>query len=244
MPGMREESRMANDEHLSILKNGIESWNRWRNEHEGVLPDLSEAILTEIDLSMGDFRETNFDKAVLGNVNLRGANLRSANLCEADLVIANLREADLRDANLVKSNLTLANLTYAILDNANLTLAKLWGAQISGWSIKGVICEWAYWDKEGKHLTKYKQGEFEKLHAERPVVAMHYDGGISPIEIITLPETITKLEMRHPGCALRLRSIIQGTVEMEVDLSGDVDLEQLKQDWKRMQDSQRSVLGI
>ena len=235
---------MANNEHLSILKNGIGSWNKWRSEHEDAVPDLSEAILTEIDLSLGDFRGANFDKAVLGNANLKGADLRSANLREADLGIANLREADLRDANLVKSNLSLANLTYAILDNANLNLAKLWGAQISGWSIRGVICEWAYWDKEARRLTKYKEGEFEKRHAERPIVAMHYNGGITPIEIITLPETITKLEMRHPGCVLRLRSIIQGTVEMEVDLSGDVDLEQLRQDWKRMQDSQRSVLGI
>jgi hypothetical protein len=241
---MREESRMANNEHLSILKNGIRSWNKWRSEHAEVLPDLSEAILTEVDLSMGDFRGTNFDRAVLGNVNLRGADLRSANLREADLGIANLREADLRDANLVKTNLSLANLTYANLENANLNMARLWGAQISGWSIKGVICEWAYWDKEAKRLTKYKQGEFEKIHSEKPVVAMHYDGGITPIEIITLPETITKLELRHPGCALRLRSIIQGTVEMEVDVSGDVDLDQLQQDWKRMQDSQRSVLGI
>jgi hypothetical protein len=193
---------------------------------------------------MGDFRGANFDKAVLGNANLRGADLRSANFREADLGIANLREADLRDANLVKTNLILANLTYAVLDNANLNLVKLWGAQISGWSIRGVICEWAYWDKEAVRLTKYGLGEFEKHHSEKPVVAMHYDGGITPIEIITLPDTITKLESRHPGCALRLRSIIQGTVEMEVDLSGEVDLERLRQDWKRMQDSQRSVLGI
>jgi hypothetical protein len=244
MPGMREDSPVANNEHLSILKNGIGSWNTWRSERADVLPDLSESILTKIDLSNGNFSGANLDKAVLANVNLRGADLRSANLREADLGIANLREADLRAANLVKTNLSLANLTYANLDNANLNLAKLWGAQLSGWSIKGVVCEWAYWDREAKRLTKYKLGEFEKLYSEKPVVTMHYDGGITPIEIITLPDTITKLELRHPGCALRLRSIIQGTVEMEVDISGDIDLEQLKQDWKRMQDSQRNVLGI
>jgi hypothetical protein len=113
---------------------------------------------------------------------------------------------------------------------------------------KGIICERAYWGKEAKKLTEYERGSFERIHSENPLVEMHYEGEITPIEMITLPNIIDKLELRHPGCALRLKSIIQGldnaTVEMAVDGSGKVDLEQLKRDWKSMQDSQRKVLGI
>jgi uncharacterized protein YjbI with pentapeptide repeats len=234
---------MANNEHISIVKKGVGSWNKWRGENPDFLPDLSGA-----DLSEEDLRGANFDKAVLCGANLRRADLRNARLSEADLRNAYLRGANLREANLSKANLSLANLTDANLNEAKLDLAKLWGAQTSGWSIKGVICEWAYWDREAKRQTRYALGEFERLHAEKPTITMCYEGGIAPIEMITLPDITAKLESRHPDCVLRLKSIIEGldhaTVEIAVDKSGDVDLKQLKLDWKRMQVSQRQILGI
>ena len=56
---------MANKEHLDILKEGVEVWNRWREENEGVQADLNGADLT-------------------------GANLYKANLTGADFIGANL----------------------------------------------------------------------------------------------------------------------------------------------------------
>jgi hypothetical protein len=32
---------MANQEHLDILKQGLEVWNQWRNEHTEIVPDLN-----------------------------------------------------------------------------------------------------------------------------------------------------------------------------------------------------------
>ncbi len=32
---------MANEEHLKLLRQGVEAWNRWREEILGVRPDLS-----------------------------------------------------------------------------------------------------------------------------------------------------------------------------------------------------------
>ncbi len=46
---------MANQEHLEILKQGIETWNQWRLEHSGINPDLSKADLANTNLSSGDF---------------------------------------------------------------------------------------------------------------------------------------------------------------------------------------------
>ena len=31
---------MANPEHLAVLKQGVEQWNKWKKEHPDVMPDL------------------------------------------------------------------------------------------------------------------------------------------------------------------------------------------------------------
>ncbi len=45
---------MANPEHLEILKQGVEQWNKWRKEHPEVRPDLSGADLCRANLSEAD----------------------------------------------------------------------------------------------------------------------------------------------------------------------------------------------
>ena len=60
---------MANEEHLKILKQGVEQWNKWRLEN-AIRPDLSRADL---------------HGAKLDSVNLEIANLSDANLSDAIL---------------------------------------------------------------------------------------------------------------------------------------------------------------
>ena len=36
---------MANPEHLAKLKEGVEAWNRWREDKPRIVPDLGEAPL-------------------------------------------------------------------------------------------------------------------------------------------------------------------------------------------------------
>ena len=69
---------MANQEHLEILKQGVEVWNEWRENNRSVQPLLSAANLSGADLS---------------RVNLSGAMLRGANLSGVDLSSANLSGA-------------------------------------------------------------------------------------------------------------------------------------------------------
>jgi hypothetical protein len=40
----QEGTGMANQKHLDILKQGVKTWNQWREEHLDVLPDLTEEI--------------------------------------------------------------------------------------------------------------------------------------------------------------------------------------------------------
>jgi uncharacterized protein YjbI with pentapeptide repeats len=143
---------MANEEHLAILRQGVEAWNRWRHDDRGIVPNLSGAILSGAILSKADFFQTNLNGAVLSGVILSGADLSGANLSgailsgailsRANLLEANLSGAVLIEANLTETVLTLANLCKTNLRKVDLTLASLsrthlQNADLSGSDISG-----------------------------------------------------------------------------------------------------------
>jgi hypothetical protein len=93
---------MANSEHIAKLKEGVEAWNQWREEHDGVVPDLREAQLVRANLSRANFNaadltDANLSSAVLSEAELVGANLIAANLANAVLHEADLHEVILED---------------------------------------------------------------------------------------------------------------------------------------------------
>jgi hypothetical protein len=133
---------MANEEHLNILKQGVEAWNRWREENPTVWPDLSKTDLRRTNLS-----GANLSRANLGGANLFGADLRQAGLHWAvlsrtdlgrtDLSRADIREANLNEADLRWAGLTSADLSGAILGGAHLGEADLRRANFSGADLRG-----------------------------------------------------------------------------------------------------------
>jgi hypothetical protein len=76
---------VADEEHVKILRQGVQVWNAWRNANPALRPDLVEANLRDADLN---------------HANLRGANLGGADLSKADL-----RESDLHSANLFSAGI-------------------------------------------------------------------------------------------------------------------------------------------
>lgn len=78
---------MANEEHLALLKQSVDEWNKWRETNRIVLPDLAGANLSGADLCYAD----------LGAADLRGADLAAANLSGAILYYATLGGADVRE---------------------------------------------------------------------------------------------------------------------------------------------------
>src|SRR6185436_7003251 len=122
---------MANSEHLKILKQGVEIWNKWRDENETIRPDLSNANLNDINLTNINLFEANLYKVSLQQADLTGANLSNTNLYKATLLHATLIEAHLIHSHLHEANLKQANLRGAQLYNAILYAANLCGAELS-----------------------------------------------------------------------------------------------------------------
>ena len=107
---------VASEEHLKILRQGVDVWNEWREKNPELIPDLREADLRHADLSgmhlvQADLRETDFKFADLKGANLSEANLWDAILCHVNLSGANLSKADLRGALLIQANFSGATLT-------------------------------------------------------------------------------------------------------------------------------------
>lgn len=146
---------MADEEHLAILKKGVEAWNRWREENPNIKPNLRGADLRAADLGGVDFRESSLDRANLSEANLRGGKLDSASLKEvqlrnakldsayclgvdlsrgilngADLFEANLSQSDLRATDFREGKLARVNLNGANLEAANLVQSDLRTARI------------------------------------------------------------------------------------------------------------------
>ena len=94
---------MANAEHLSLLQQGVATWNEWRETYSEVLPDLRGAQLSGADLCT-----VNFSKANLARADLQGAILAEANLREAQLPWTLLSDANLQHADLTHATGLLA----------------------------------------------------------------------------------------------------------------------------------------
>jgi hypothetical protein len=141
---------MANDEHVAILKQGVDAWNKWRVENRHLRPDLSGADLSRANLFLErmafryldaylDANRPNYDRwarpdwrQLVQMADLSGANLAGANLIWAKLFRANLSGADLTSADLTWADLTGADLIGAELTDANVTGADLTWADLTG----------------------------------------------------------------------------------------------------------------
>jgi uncharacterized protein YjbI with pentapeptide repeats len=150
--GKITETFVANEEHLQIIRQGIEAWNERRWMQSGFLPDLGGANLnaaelngvnlkwaelTEADLSGARLSRANLYLADLTRADLWRADLSGAHLVEANLSQANLSGAVIKEADLKKSDVTLANLSEADLHRANLFGANLSGANLSRANLSG-----------------------------------------------------------------------------------------------------------
>lgn len=99
---------MSDPEHSSVLRSGVEEWNRWRRENPSLQPDLRQAELQGRDLA--------------------GADLHGMDLSDAALMGADLSRADLHNSTLQRVKINDARAWYADFRNAQMQGAYLWGS--------------------------------------------------------------------------------------------------------------------
>jgi uncharacterized protein YjbI with pentapeptide repeats len=185
---------------------------------------LSDANLRDASLEEANLSDTDLCDACLVNANLKKANLTASNLSKANLYGATLIRARLDRSNLHAAQLACSNLQSTDLNGADITETRLWESQRAGWSIRGIICQRAFWDRNGQVITDYAPGEFEKLYSEQTTIELNYPGGISTFELNTLPALLQHLVSKHPDANIHIKTIEQtgGGAKITINL-GDVD---------------------
>jgi uncharacterized protein YjbI with pentapeptide repeats len=149
---------MPNEEHVALLKKGVDAWNAWRDGNRNIDPDLSRADLSKAELVDAHLGGANLGGANFSEADLTRANLARVYLCEANLVWANLGGAYLGGANLSGADLRHANLGDANFSHANLSGAKLGGALLHAADIR-----WA--SLSGADLSEANLGAARLLRA-------------------------------------------------------------------------------
>lgn len=115
---------------LKIYNEGVEVWNKWRNDNPEV-----EVILNGVDFSKADISNINLTNAELFRANFYKTNLENAKLVNANLTGANFYKTNLNSADLTGANLQHAGLVNVNLKDAILFNCKLYG--FSAWDLVG-----------------------------------------------------------------------------------------------------------
>jgi len=209
---------MANQEHLDILKQGVDVWNAWRKQHREIRPDLSEVDLSEADLSKFNFQFTSFFITNLSGNNLKGANLNVANLNEANLSGANLSGAILSASSLIQTNLDGANLSRANLTEVYLMYTKVSGtnfheAMIGGTTFGNVDLRLAKGLETIRHLGPSTIGTNTLAISEGGIPEAFLRGAGLPDTFITYVRSLVGKPIDYYSCFISYSSKDQEFVE-------------------------------
>lgn len=145
---------MANEDHLKILKQGVEVWNLWREANAAIVPDLSgETLLglnlNAINLASSDLTAVNFGggtavsdvvrAAMSGADFIAGRRVRAddyEHLSTLAKMDCSLLGADLREASLLGTNFDWVDLSGSDLSEAHAHSASFMQSNLSDASLE------------------------------------------------------------------------------------------------------------
>lgn len=194
---------------------------------------LAGADLSGIDLVGANLTGADFTNAVLNESLLQEANLTKAILNRASLQKIRARKAIFREARCACTDFRHADLREVAFEQANLTGARFHGATTDGWILRGVECEYCYWDPRGHERQNFRRGEFERLYGLKPTIVLKYPGTIRWHELATLPFLAEHLAASQWGTLIHLKKIEERPSNTDVIFSieevGDFEPERIRQ---------------
>ena len=118
---------MADEEHLRIIRQGVNIWNEWREKHPELIPDLSGADLFMANLSRASLTGAIPMGALLIETDLRGADLTGSSIYGAavwDIKVddetnqQNLVITPFGEPAITVDNIEVAQFIYLLLNNS------------------------------------------------------------------------------------------------------------------------------
>ena len=208
---LREQTRCA-----SRGKQGVDVWNKWREEHPGIHPNLSGSNLTDTDLCAADLSDANLGESFLDYANLSNANLKSANLSRADIHMASLMHANLSKALLIGANCSGADLSGADLQGANLFLANLFRVNLDETNLNGAyVVSTIFGDVDLRsvkgldtlyHLGLSTIGVDTIIRSESRIPERFLQGVGVPDNLITYARFLSSAHTDHSSCFISYSS--------------------------------------
>lgn len=120
---------MANEQHIEWLREGVDSWNKRRQE-ESFEPDFDGQKFRDVLVPGTSLEGINLKNGFFREADLTGLNLKRANLEHAQFQDAWLNGVDLRNAKLFEADFSKAVLSYANLSGVDAYSAKFSGADL------------------------------------------------------------------------------------------------------------------
>ena len=189
------------------------------------------------NFSRCDLKNSDFSSALLENANFSGADISECNFSESkgsdanftntiglgvDFYRTDLQGAVLANSDFRKAMFAMTCLVDTCLDGADISDAVLWESQRVSWSIKGIRCSRCYWSENKEApFNKYVEGEFEKLHAYYPSVKLHFQDGVTPLEVYSVDHMLVLIQKHFNGSRASLTSYYRAGQGAEIEIKID-----------------------
>jgi hypothetical protein len=112
-------------DHVNILIQGVEVWNKWRKDNPEIIPQLSEVDISEMQGFPNGLSNINLSNAYLERTNLYGLTMENSNFEGAILYNSNCYGTSFKNANFRSADLELVNFSTASLEGADFLNARI-----------------------------------------------------------------------------------------------------------------------
>lgn len=167
---------LKENKYLPIIQKGTESWNSYRKENPHILPDLSNILISELNLEGVNLKNVSLENACIQKSNLNNGNMNGINANNLEIKNLQINNADFSNSNLnnaefknsVVQNTSFKNVNLQSsefkdcdLNNCDFRKANLRNVNFSGGNINNCEFKGAIANKETQfpsHFDAKKEG--------------------------------------------------------------------------------------